>query len=212
MCVKNYTEQELEKGRWLFAGECSFAIGAMHIDDVPAIRELPEIAFMGISNVGKSSLVNALTGRKTLARTSSNPGHTRQVNFFLLRDKMYLVDLPGYGFARASKQEINRWNRLIKDYLQGRPNLKRVFLLLDIRRGIKESDHKMMDFLDECAVSYQIVFTKVDKIGKKEAEDIIKKCQKEMARHPALLSEFFMTSSVSGKNIKEIRAEIGLFI
>jgi GTP-binding protein len=212
MSSQTYSADEIEESRRLFAGECEFVIGAMSIDDIPPINELPEVAFIGISNVGKSTLVNSLTGRKTLARTSSNPGRTQQVNFFKLREAMYLVDLPGYGFARASKKEIARWNLLIKDYLQGRPNLKRVFLLLDVRRGLKQSDHDMMRFLDECAVNYQIVFTKLDKIPKVEADKTVEECRLQMASHPAAHPEFFLTSSVEGLNISELRAEITRFV
>src|SRR5215813_10901737 len=155
------TPDEIEAARKLFAGPCEFVAGAASIDSLPAIA-LPEIAFAGRSNVGKSSLVNALTGRRALARTSSSPGHTRQINFFDLGGRLLLVDLPGYGFAQVSRSMKETWQDLASAYLRGRPTLKRVCLLIDSRHGVKDSDRATMKNLDSAAVSYQLVLTKTD--------------------------------------------------
>ncbi len=154
--------EAIEAGRKLFARECRFVMGVAQLDGLPEITA-PEVAFAGRSNVGKSSLVNALTGRRTLARTSHTPGRTREINFFLLGERLMLVDLPGYGYARASKTSIRDWTALVRGYLKGRPNLRRVCLLVDARHGFKDSDRAVMAALDEAAVSYQIVLTKIDK-------------------------------------------------
>src|SRR5512132_3088063 len=142
----------LERGHWLFAQQCRFVAGAAKLEQIPAAG-LPEVAFAGRSNVGKSSLINALTGRKTLARVSITPGRTRQLNFFLLGERLMLVDLPGYGYAKASKSDIKAWTSLAGRYLKGRPNLRRVLLLVDARHGLKEADREMLTMLDEAAVS-----------------------------------------------------------
>ena len=155
--------EALESGRLLFAKSCDFVLGAAKLDHIPVSR-LPEIAFAGRSNVGKSSLVNALTGRKTLARVSNTPGRTREINFFRLGDRLMLADLPGYGFARASKAQSEQWAGLIFEYLRGRPNLRRVILLIDSRRGLLENDVEVMTLLDRAAVSYQLILTKTDKL------------------------------------------------
>src|SRR4051812_30215243 len=151
-----------EYGRLLFAQECEFLRGAASLTDIPA-PALPEVAFVGRSNVGKSSLVNALTGRKTLARVSNTPGRTREINFFRLGERLMLADLPGYGYARVSKADSARWTELIFAYLRGRPNLRRAVLLIDSRRGLLSNDVEVMDLLDRAAVSYQLVLTKTDK-------------------------------------------------
>lgn len=204
-------KDSLEKSNWLFSGEANFAIGATRIDQIPP-SNLPEVAFCGVSNVGKSSLINALTGRKTLAKTSSNPGHTRQLNFFNLRNKLFLVDLPGYGYARVSKQEIMGWTNLIFDYLKGRPNLKRVFLLMDSRRGVKESDIKTMNFMDEVAVPYQIILTKCDKSKKNDVDKIISDIKQLSLKHTAMHPDVILTSSESKVGIDFLRKECSLFI
>src|SRR5882724_7050631 len=157
------TPGEIETARKLFAGTCEFVAGAASLESLPAIA-LPEVAFAGRSNVGKSSLVNALTGRTTLARTSSKPGHTRQINFFDLAQRLYLVDLPGYGFAQVSRSMKETWQDLASAYLRGRPTLKRVCLLIDARHGVKEADRETMKNLDSAAVSYQLVLTKCDRL------------------------------------------------
>src|ERR1700761_5861900 len=158
-----FTEDDIEAARVLFAHPVAFLMGAAAIAGLPA-PDLPEVAFAGRSNVGKSSLINALVGRKDLARASSEPGRTREVNFFVLDERIRLVDLPGYGFARASKTETSKFQNLGRDYLRGRPNLKRGYLLLDARHGLKKVDTEALDALDLSAVSYQIVLTKADKL------------------------------------------------
>ncbi|MCY4065501.1 MAG: ribosome biogenesis GTP-binding protein YihA/YsxC, partial [Rhodospirillaceae bacterium] len=157
----------LEAGRLLFAQECSFVAGVVQVGGLPP-DALPEVAFAGRSNVGKSSLINALTNRKALARTSNTPGRTQQINFFDLGGRLCLVDLPGYGYARASKDKVRRWNALIRDYLRGRASLRRVCLLIDARRGLTPGDREIMGLLDASAVSYQIVLTKSDKLHESE--------------------------------------------
>lgn len=197
----------IEAGRLLFARECNFVIGVARIDDLPA-DDLPETAFAGRSNVGKSSLINALTGRKTLARTSNTPGRTQQLNFFDLGGRLILVDLPGYGFAKAPKGEVDRWNRLIRMYLKGRVGLRRLCLLIDARHGIKAGDRKVMDLLDESAVAYQIVLTKADKLKRGEVEARIAEAgeaiRKRTAAHPQVLA----TSAETGLGIPELRAAL----
>lgn len=169
----------------------------------------PEVCFAGRSNVGKSSLINALLNRKKLAKASAEPGRTRQLNYFdLAEGRLFLVDLPGYGYARAPKSEIAQWTRLTMNYLQGRPTLKRIFLLIDSRHGVKPTDEDVMDLLDKAAVVYQVVLTKLDKLKKSEqdglAEDVIRKLKKRPAFHPEVLQ----TSSEEGIGIPELRAEI----
>ena len=162
----------IEIGRLLFAGPIAFELGVVSMDGLPP-AELPEIAFAGRSNVGKSSLLNALTNRKGLARASNEPGRTRELNFFRVGDTLRLVDLPGYGFAKAPKTEIARWTGLMRDYLRGRAPLKRVLLLIDTRHGLKPNDMDVMKALDVSAVTYQIVLTKADKLKPTETEDCI---------------------------------------
>lgn len=196
-----------EKGRRLFAQSCDFVAGAASIDIIPAPTH-PEIAFVGRSNVGKSSLVNALTNRKTLARVSHTPGRTAQINFFLLGGQLMLVDLPGYGYAKKSKAEIAGWSHLIMDYLRGRPNLRRVCLLVDARHGLKPSDLEVMEILDEDAVSYQIILTKCDKVPVKALEGHREAIRKLLARHPALCENVICTSAHEQLGMAQLRAEI----
>ena len=202
-----YTPEELEFGRKLFAGECNYFMSAETIAGLPPIT-VPEIAFCGRSNVGKSSLVNALTGRNTLCRTSSNPGHTQKLNYFNLANKLFLVDMPGYGYAKVSKDKSSLWNHLIRDYLKGRPNLRRVLMLIDSRHGIKDSDREIMDMLDECAVSYQIVFTKLDELKKGQSPVVNFK----KSDHAAMMEEFFPTSAEKSLGIPELRADLAKII
>jgi len=197
----------LEQGRWLFTQACEFVTGARAEAHLPA-PALPEVAFAGRSNVGKSSLINALTGRKTLARTSNTPGRTREVNFFRLGDRLMLVDLPGFGYARASKGEIKRWTHLVRDYLRGRRNLRRVCLLLDCRHGVKEADRPVMELLDEAGVNYQVVLTKADKLKPPALERVRAEVETELARHAAAHPQVIATSAAKGTGVAELRAEI----
>lgn len=167
-----------------------------------------EVTFAGRSNVGKSSLLNALTNRKQLARVSNTPGRTQALNFFLVDDQFYLVDIPGYGYAKASKNEIEKWNRVMRSYLSGRPNLRRVFLLIDSRHGIKDIDIKMMDKLDDAAVNYQIILTKIDKIKKTEREKVQNACEAFVANRGAAHPEIIASSSEKNDGIEAIRNEI----
>ena len=199
--------EALEDGRLLFARECSFVRGIASLDALPGTG-LPEVAFAGRSNAGKSSLLNALTGRKTLARVSVTPGRTREINFFELGGRLMLADLPGYGYARVSKADSARWNDLIFAYLRGRPNLRRVVLLIDSRRGPMESDIAVMKLLDEAAVSYQMVLTKADKPKATELAAIQAKVAAELAKHAAAYPQILSTSARFGSGIPELRAAI----
>lgn len=197
--------QALEHGRRLFAQACDFVIGAASMDQVPETR-LQEIAFAGRSNVGKSSLINALTGHNALARTSRTPGRTQQINFFDLGGRLTVVDLPGYGYARASKTNIAAWTALVNGYLKGRPTLRRVMLLIDARHGLKDSDREIMAMLDEAAVVYQVVLTKIDKTTPSALETVLSAITAELARHGAAHPEIAATSAYTGGGIAEIRA------
>ena len=202
-----FTEDELEASRVLFARQASFMMGAVSIDGLPA-PDLPEVAFAGRSNVGKSSLINALVGHKHLARASNEPGRTREVNFFVLDDRLRLVDLPGYGWAKASKVTVKKFQNLGRDYLRGRPNLKRAYLLIDARHGLKEVDKEPMDAFDKAAVSYQIILTKADKLKPAEVETVRRKTEAAIVKRPAAFPRVLATSSEKGTNIPELRAEI----
>lgn len=201
-----FTADEIEAARVLFARPVSFLMGAARIDQLPS-PDLPEIAFAGRSNVGKSRLINALVGRHGLARSSAEPGRTREVNFFLLDGRIRLVDLPGYGFARASKGDARRFQNLARDYLRGRPNLRRVFLLIDARHGLKPSDDAAMDALDVAAVSYQIVLTKADKLKPAAAEAEAARALAAVSRRPAAFPRVQATSAETGAGLAELRAE-----
>lgn len=200
-------EDALEAGRKLFAQECRFVIGAADYDGLPE-DSLPEVAFAGRSNVGKSSLINALTGRKSLARTSNTPGRTRQINFFDLGGRLMLVDLPGYGYARAAKSEIKGWTRLIESYLKGRVGLRRLCLLIDGRHGPKAVDEELMSLLDAAAVPYRIIVTKCDKVrtGELDARDAA--IREALMRHPAALPEPIAISAAKGTGIDVLRADL----
>ncbi|MFN3077631.1 MAG: ribosome biogenesis GTP-binding protein YihA/YsxC [Alphaproteobacteria bacterium] len=197
----------LESGRVLFAGECSFVLAAAALSQLPD-AVLPEIAFAGRSNVGKSSLVNALTGRSTLARTSSTPGRTQQLVFFRLAERLMMVDLPGYGYAEAPKAVVRSWTGLVYDYLRGRPPLRRALLLVDSRHGLKDNDRQVMTMLDTAAVNYQIVLTKTDKIRPGELEVRLRSVAEELARHTAAHPEVLATSAAKGHGIGELRAAL----
>jgi GTP-binding protein len=204
-----FTAADIAKGEALCKGPCTFVKGVVRIDDLPQ-NGRPEIAFAGRSNVGKSSLINALTGRTSLARVSVTPGRTRELNYFTLGKEgaLYLVDMPGYGYARASKSAIKGWTRLIRDYLKGRRELKRVFLLIDARHGIKPSDEETMELLDEAAVSYQVVLTKADKPKASELAAVQAKVKSDVAKHPAAYPEILTTSARMGSGIPELRAAV----
>src|SRR5262245_7461314 len=200
-------DEAIEQGRLLFAKPCEFVLGASRLEHIPE-TDLPEIAFAGRSNVGKSSLVNALTGRKTLARVSNTPGRTREINFFRLGDRLILADLPGYGFARASKAESERWAGLVVDYLRGRPNLRRVVLLVDSRRGLLKNDVDVMTLLDRSAVSYQLILTKADKLKPNELAMVNSRVASESRKHGAAHPETIATSAFTGEGIPQLRAEL----
>lgn len=199
--------EEIEAGRLLFAGECAFFFGAQRLEQLPP-PGLPEVAFAGRSNVGKSSLINALTGRRSLARASNTPGRTRQLNFFDLSGRVVLVDMPGYGYAQAGKDIKADWQGLMFAYLRGRPTLQRVVLLLDARIELKASDHAVMELLDAAAVTYQLVLTKVDGVGRGALARKQAEVAALAAKHPAAYPETLATSSDDGTGIEELRAAI----
>ena len=203
-----FTPEEIEAARIAFARPVAFMMGAAKIDQLPD-RSLPEVAFAGRSNVGKSSLINGLVGRHGLARASNEPGRTREVNFFVLDERLRLVDLPGYGFARASKGDTKKFQNLGRSYLRGRPNLKRVYLLIDSRHGLKAPDQDAMKALDDAAVSYQIVLTKADKVRPaSDVEKVVDQTLKAVSKRPAAFPRVLATSSEKGTGLPELRAEI----
>ena len=205
--MSEFTPEEIEAARRLFAGACEFVAGAADIDAIPP-PSLPEVAFIGRSNAGKSSLINALTGRSALARVSNTPGRTRQINFFRLADILMLVDLPGYSYAQVSKTQTAQWQQLIFDYLRGRPNLKRVILLVDARRGFMDVDRDAMTLLDKAAVSYLVVLTKTDKLGAAEREEVRTRAGFGLKGHVAAYPDILTTSSLAATGLELLRCHI----
>jgi GTP-binding protein len=197
----------IEAGRLLFAGPVTFELGVAGMAQLPH-GDVPEVAFAGRSNVGKSSLINAVTGRNKLARASTEPGRTRELNFFRVGETLRLVDLPGYGYAKAGQADIQRWTSLTRDYLRGRAALKRVMLLIDARHGLKPHDKDVMDALDTSAVTYQIVLTKADKVKPTELAQISADTRAAITKRPAAHPEVIATSAETGAGIEVLRAEI----
>ena len=196
-----------EKGRLLFAQQTDFLKGVVAIDGLPADDRI-EICFAGRSNVGKSTLINALTGRKALARTSNTPGRTQEINFFTAADSHYLVDLPGYGYANAPLPVVEKWQRLLKKYLSGRRSLRRAFVLIDARHGVKSVDEEILSLLDSAAVTFQCVLTKADKIKTHEQEALLQQVRGALSKHPAAYPELILTSSEKGMGVETLRATI----
>lgn len=205
--MSEFSADDIEAARRLFAGPCEFVAGAADIDAIPP-PSLPEVAFVGRSNAGKSSLINALTGRATLARVSHTPGRTRQVNFFRLGQTLMLVDLPGYSYAQVSKSLTAQWQQLIFDYLRGRPNLKRVILLVDSRRGLMDVDREAMTLLDRAAVSYLVVLTKTDKLNARERDTVRTETGFGLKGHVAAYPEVLATSSLGAAGLELLRCHI----
>ena len=204
---ERFSENDLERGRLLFAQNVEFLKGVAKLNQLPD-EFATEIAFAGRSNVGKSSLLNALTNRRGIARTSNTPGRTRELNYFTIGDDFAMVDMPGYGYAKAEKALIAQWQKLVFAYLRGRPNLRRVFILIDSRHGLKPIDITTLDMLDETAVSYQIILTKADKLKKPEQDRIIEKTLKDIMKRPAAFPFLHLTSSTKNTGFEELRAEI----
>jgi len=202
-----FDDEALEAARKLFARETRFVMGAVAIGGLPE-PDLPEVAFAGRSNVGKSSLINAVTGRKELARASNEPGRTREINFFVLDERLRLVDLPGYGFAKVSRDAARKFQNLGRSYLRGRPNLKRAYLLIDARHGLKPVDGEALDAFDQAAVSYQIVLTKADKLKPADVAKVTEATLAAVSKRPAAFPRVLATSSETGQGIAELRAEI----
>jgi GTP-binding protein len=199
--------EESEAGRKLFAGPCDFVKGVVAMDGLPPADRL-EVCFAGRSNVGKSSLINALTGRKGIARASNTPGRTQEINFFALGEAIYLVDLPGYGFAEAPKPVVEKWQALLRAYLAGRPTLRRAFLLIDARHGIKAVDEEIIKLLNRSAVTFQTVLTKADKPSKDDLAAVIAATAAKLAKQPAAFPGIIVTSAETGDGLPALRATI----
>jgi len=198
---------ETEAGRLLFAGQVEFVKGVVAMAGLPPATRV-EVCFAGRSNVGKSSLINAVTGRKGLARASNTPGRTQEINYFAVAERLYLVDLPGYGYANAPLAIVERWQKLLKSYLAGRQTLRRAFVLIDARHGAKAVDEEIMTLLDRAAVTFQCVMTKVDKVSAAELETTLAITRTALARHPAAYPEIVLTSADKGDGIEMLRAII----
>ncbi|MFG6583640.1 ribosome biogenesis GTP-binding protein YihA/YsxC [Sulfitobacter sp. 1A12779] len=200
-----------EKGRMLFAGETTFVKGVVAMDGLPPPDRM-EVCFAGRSNVGKSTLINALTGMKALARASNTPGRTQEINFFTAGEEHYLVDLPGYGYANAPLPVVEKWQRLLKQYLSGRQTLRRAFVLIDARHGVKKVDDEIMSLLDSSAVTFQVVLTKADKVKEAERAKILSQVKDALSKHPAAYPEIVVTSSEKGWGIATLRAIIATLV
>ena len=200
-------DPSLERGRLLFSGPCDFIKGVVGMDGLPMGDRL-ELCFAGRSNVGKSSLINALTNRKNLARTSSTPGRTQEISFFALGEAHYLVDLPGYGYAKAPVAIVEKWQRLLKTYLSGRASLRRAFILIDSRHGIKPPDQEIINLMNQAAVTFQIVVTKADKPKTAELDKNLDQIREKLQSAPAAYPEIILTSSEKGTGIADLRATI----
>ncbi|MGE3832458.1 MAG: ribosome biogenesis GTP-binding protein YihA/YsxC, partial [Parvibaculaceae bacterium] len=194
---RDWSAEEIERGRLFFAKPASFVMGVAKLDQLPPASGV-EIAFGGRSNAGKSSLINALTGHAGLARASNTPGRTRELNFFSVGGLLTLVDMPGYGYAKAPQADVKKWQSMLRGYLRGRPGLVRAFILVDSRHGVLKADETMFGLLDECAVTYQIVLTKTDKIRESERAEVLAKTQSVAAKRPAAYPGVHATSSVTG--------------
>ena len=209
--LEPYSAEQLAQGDALFRSTTSFMLGVASLEQLP-LTELNEVAFAGRSNVGKSSLINAVTAQKGLAKTSNTPGRTQQLNYFNVDDKILLVDLPGYGYAQAPEKLVKQWQKLIMTYLQGRVNLKRVFVLIDSRHGIKKVDEEIMDMLDKAAVTYQIILTKTDKITSSALARVINETSQKISSRAAAYVRVLTTSSEKNIGIDAVRAEVASLI
>jgi GTP-binding protein len=209
--MTEFEDDQIEAARKLFAGPCDFVKGVVAIDGLPAADRV-EVCFAGRSNVGKSSLINALTGRKGLARASNTPGRTQEINYFDLGGRLWLVDLPGYGFAEAPKAKVAGWQALLRAYLAGRATLRRAFVLIDSRHGIKPPDAEIMALMDTAAVSYQVVLTKADKPKAGALDATLAGVRQALAKRPAAYPEILLTSSEKGTGLPELRATIAALL
>ena len=204
-------KSKIELGRLLFSRETSFVKGVVDMQGLPSPDKI-EVCFSGRSNVGKSSLINALTGRKGLARASNTPGRTQEINFFSIPENHYLVDLPGYGYANAPIKVVEKWQNLLKQYLAGRQSLRRAFVLVDARHGVKKVDAEIMSMLDSSAVTFQVVLTKLDKVKEKDQENILEQVRTSLQKHPAAFPDIILTSSEKGWGIQTLRSVIAMLV